>query len=139
MWWAVALDDVLNSLLDGRYRPARATERDGQTVVGLRWLRHQHAHRIIVTGQGGPKQDFIGPSGGPPFYISPANRWLPRSDMSVADRKRDPISEEAYDVCVAGHPLESPIAESIKWFDLVLAASGVHPNRRVDGGDPTIL
>jgi hypothetical protein len=139
VWWAVALDDVLDFLLDGRYRPARAAARDGTTVVGLRWLRHQHAHRIVVTGRGGPKRDFIGPAGGPPFYISPTNRWLPRSEISSSDRRRDKVSEAAYDACVAGHPLELPIAESIKWLDSVLRASGVALDDELDGGDPTIL
>lgn len=134
VWWAVALDDVLFSLHDERYRTARAAHADGETVIGLRWLRHQHAHRIVVTGSGGPKRDFFGPNGGPPFYISPNNRWKQRTDIPVHGRKPDQVAEEAYDAYVSGYPLESPIAESIKWFDTVLTAAGIDTTQAIDCG-----
>ncbi|MGB4779779.1 hypothetical protein [Microbacterium sp.] len=139
VWWAVALDDVLHSLHDGRYSDARAAHRDGETVVGLRWLRHQHAHRIVVTGHGGPKRDFFGPNGGPPFYISPSNRWMERANIPSNGRRPDHVTEAAYDARVARHPLESPIEESIKWFDAILTAAGIDPIQEIAGDDPTVL
>lgn len=82
VWWAVALDDVLYGLHDDRYKVERSNTADGRTVLGLRWLRHQHTHEMVVTGHGGPKRSFIDPErGGPPFFISPDNRWRARTDM----------------------------------------------------------
>lgn len=139
VWWAVALDDVLYKLHDQRYVTERALHRDGETVVGLRWLRHHHAHQIVVTGQGGPKRDFIPTNGGPPFYISPSNRWLKRSAMSTEWRKTDATTEAAYDARVASHPLADPLGESAKWFDDVFSAAGIDPHQDIAGDDPTVL
>ncbi|WP_434513230.1 hypothetical protein [Clavibacter nebraskensis] len=140
VWWAVALDEALHSLHDERYRIARASHADGKTVVSLRWLRHQHAHRIVVTGHGGPKRNFFGPTGfGPPFYISPSNRWMQRSDIPADGRRQDHVAEAAYDARVAGYPLDDPIGEALKWFDTVLTAAGIDPHQDADGEDPTVL
>ena len=140
VWWAVALDDVLHSLHDQRYLAARAAQADGETVVGLRWLRHQHAHRIVVTGRGGAKRNFFGPSGfGPPFYISPSNRWMQRSDIPTDGRKPDRVAEGSYDARVAGYPLDDPITEALKWFDTILTAGGIDPLQDIDEEDPTVL
>lgn len=139
VWWAVALDDVLHSFHDGRYLTERALHRDGQTVLGLRWLRHQHAHRIVVTGQGGPKHDFIGGAGEGMYYISPSNRWLERSAIATDGRRRDDVAEAAYDALIARHPLANPITASLTWFDAVLTAAGIDPNQDIAGDDPTVL
>jgi len=139
VWWAVALDDVLYSLHDGRYPESRGNCPDGQAVVGLRWLRHQHAHRIVVTGEGGPKRDFFGETGGPPFFISPSNTWLRRSAIPTAGRQRDQAAEIAYDSHVAGRALEGPVAQALAWFDVVLVAGGLDPTQTMSGSDPTVL
>lgn len=136
VWWAVALDDVLFSLHGGRYPIARSAHPDGQIVVGLRWLRHQHAHQIVVTGQGGAKRDFFG---GPPFYISPSNRWKQRSEIRTDNRRPNKNAEAAYDAHVAGRTLEEPIISSLRWFDLILTAAGVDPLHDVHEDDPTVL
>jgi len=131
---------LLHSLHDQRYLAARAAQLDGETVVGLRWLRHQHAHRIVVTGRGGAKRNFFGPSGfGPPFYISPSNRWMQRSDIPTDGRKPDRVAEGSYDARVAGYPLDDPITEALKWFDTILTAGGIDPLQDIDEEDPTVL
>jgi len=113
---------------------------DGETVVGLRWLRHQHAHRIVVTGHGGAKRDFFGPTGfGPPFYISQSNRWMQHSDIPTDGRRPDRVTEGAYDARIAGYPLDAPIAEALKWFDTVFTAGGIDPYLDADQEDPTVL
>jgi len=139
VWWAVALDDVLCSLHDGRYLIARSTHLDGEIVLGLRWLRHPHAHQIAVTGQGGPKRAFFGVSGGPLFYISPSNRWKQRSEFRTDNRRPDKNAEAAYDAHIAGRTLDEPVISSLRWFDLILTAAGVDPLQDVHENDPTVL
>lgn len=92
-----------------------------------------------MTGQGGPKRDFFGASGGPPFYISPSNRWKQRSEILTDNRRPDKKAEAAYDAHIAGWTLEDPIINSLRWFDLVLTAAGVDPLQDVDEDDPTVL
>jgi len=139
VWWAVALDDILYSLHDRRYPAARSSHAAGATVIGLRWLRHQHAHSIVVTGRGGPKGNFFGADEGPPFRISPSNRWTPRAEIPSTNRTPDKKSEAAYDSHVAGRPLESPITDSIEWFNTILVAAGIDPTQVIDNNDRTVL
>lgn len=136
VWWALALDDVLLATVGPAYRLAREVDPDGRVLQGLRWLRHRHAHEIVVTGAGGPKRDFF--DGGPTglFYISPSNRWMP-SDSIPAALDKSANLRPLYDETVAGRPLDWPLQQCIAWFDRVLDASGFVPP--ADDVDRTVL
>jgi len=91
VWWAMSLDDELDAVLGTTvYRGARDADEYGRTVAGMRWVRNRLLHEIVIAGAGGPKRPFFVPPGERGvFSLSPANRWLPSSDV-LAQRDLSP-------------------------------------------------
>ncbi len=142
VWWALALDEVLTTHMGpapgNAYKAARGQDPYGKIVDGMTWLRHRHAHEMIVAGAGGPKKDFFGkPQDGYVFFISPSNRWKKSGDVR-ADHDRRPDLRPAYDEHVAGLPLADSLYQCGIWFDRVFSACGFS-GQDVKEGDPTIL
>jgi len=140
VWWTVALDDGLREVCGTRYTRLVADSQEGQILKGVRWLRHRHAHEVMVTATGGPAGDFFGrdrgQEGGPAYYLSPTTRWKASEDV-YAPNDQQPQLRPFYAEHVGRRPLEDPIRDCIRWLAEVMNASGLHqpePPR-----DPTVL
>ena len=126
-WWVSALGELLDGLVGGKmvYRSGRDQDDYGQSVVGLRWLRSLHIHRIRVSGAGGPKKPFFAPPDADYlFYISPSNRWLPSDQLAPRADEKNIAQRQQYDLRVADRPLRAPLDAAMVWFDRVISASG---------------
>jgi hypothetical protein len=125
VWWVLALDEELAAQIGQPYTDARSDDPCGKIVAGMRWLRNRHAHEIFVTGQGGPKRDFLGkPGDGYMFFISPSNCWMTSAEINPARDESRPHIRQRYDDYVAGLPLEHSLYQAAIWFDRVFSACG---------------
>ena len=145
-WWVAALSDLYRKDLVGNetYRAVIGQDLAGQVVWGMRWLRHLHIHNLRISGQGGAKRNFFGGGDvseaglGPPFYISPSNRWLPADQLLALEDDRGPKEErQRYEQHVAGRPLRATLESAGRWFDRLASACG-HPST-LTAIDPTVL
>ncbi|PPF14227.1 hypothetical protein [Rathayibacter sp. AY1A7] len=141
LWWLMALEDGLRELCTpARWAQVLASSPQGDVLKGLRWLRHRHAHEVMVTASGGPTRDFFGRDRKPEedyvFYISPSPRWKVLEDIH-APNDRQPKLRPYYAKHVGGRYVDAPIRECITWFGTVLDASGVAQPEKPE--DPTVF
>lgn len=130
VWWLVAIDEALDGQIGPRYRAVRDQDDDGRVMQGLRWLRHQHAHQVVVTGSGGPMVDAFGrdrpdgPEPGVALYLSPDYCWRTAEAICGEDGK-DRADRAAYEAHVAGRPLQTPLLRASDWLNRAAVASGL--------------
>jgi hypothetical protein len=141
VWWVIALEDGLIGVLGAeRWRRIMRGYPEAHVLRGLRWLRHRHAHDVMVTASGGPVRDAFGgdrkPGENNVLFLSATPRWKAADDV-YAPKDQGPWRKEFYEEYVAGRALTEPIYASVRWLADALVASGFDEPEQ--STDPTVF
>ncbi|MPQ98141.1 hypothetical protein GB931_09445 [Modestobacter sp. I12A-02628] len=136
VWWIGAVDDQLRTLYGGRkvWEQHRTGVPAGQTMAGLIWLRHRHAHDAADSGHGRARSWF------PllPLELGSPYAWRRSTDLEPEKDGRADL-RPFYEAHVQLQPLGDPVEVVLRWLDQLMPALGVDLARLRDGGDPRDL
>jgi hypothetical protein len=127
LMWVCALDDLLESKKDGRYKSARDNDRQGRLVKGLRRARNAIVHGDVVVAVAASADipnpsTLIVSSGTGPRIVGPPTRveWTFLQTLPPPGQPQ-PKLEAAYGKHVAGTEVTTPILSAANWLDRALA------------------
>ena len=113
LWWSVSADEEFDKADESRYRGRRNSDRDGQVMQGIRYVRNRCGHQraVVVERQGGLTVPFT-----VPIKIIVKCHWRPVDRLPPADNARFEAGREEYASMMAGQEVRTTLEHVANWF-----------------------